>query len=219
MANNAGLVPQNVSGRSSQIVTTVLPANSGMPIFQAGDNFYLILATDGIEIQPFKQSRNVYSQGTGQSSPDSPFDGIQLYNTNSTNVVISLFVGFGSYIDNRLILANPLVSNISYPTAPVPNLVNAILIPDKTALPITDVNGVNYLGLQRQAIYVSNLDVSTTYYIKDTAGIVGSVLAVAPGFSVVYPAQGDFSLRPSGAGNVNCVVSEVYSAVKPTLGL
>lgn len=207
------------SDRSSQIVTTILTPvgtpGAKYPISQAGNNFYLVLATNTVSVKTDKGIENNYTQGTGLENP-SDFKWVEIGNPTPYNIVVSIFVGFGGYIDNRLIVADPLVSSVTVLTYGVPNALNEVDVIDKTAQAIVDQNGNNFLALSRVAIYVSNLDTGVTYFIWNSAK-TGSALAIAPAMNGVYGAGGNFVVAPNGVGLVNALVSEVYMAVRPTV--
>ncbi len=214
-ANTPGIVPVGIDGRSSQIVTTIIPAGESFPLLAAGDEFYLPLATGTISIKPNTGSDNLYTQGTGLRIKGNPFNQLQLTNNNAFNVIVSIFVGFGNYIDNRAILFNPLVGEIVLATWPTPNVAATLNIPDLSGNAFTDVNGIKRLALTRVAVYISNLDLATAYTMQDISGARG-IVTIQPASDIVYPANGDFRLHVP-AGTVNAIVSEIYQAVLPTL--
>ena len=213
--SNSGIVRTGVDGRSSQIITTIIPSGQSFPVLAAGDEFYLPLATGTVSIKPNTGSENLYTQGTGLSVKENPFNQLQVKNSNAFNVIISIFVGFGNYIDNRAILYNPLVANIVLPTWPAPNVATNLPINDISGNAFIDANGVNRLALTRVSIYISNLDLATAYTLKDSTGTMG-VVTVQPQTEIVFPVNGNFLLSVP-AGNVNAIVSEIYQAVLPTL--
>lgn len=215
-AGRPGVVPIEQSKRSSQVITTIIPANSSFPIFQAGNKFYLPLATAAIDIKPNGGSFATYTQGTGQGNDNSTFDQVQIRNNNAFNVIISIFVGFGDYIDQRAILYDPLVQTIVYPTYPVANAAVTVNIPDLSGQSIVDLNGTVYLAIARVGIYISNLDVAAVYTLSDYPGIIGSVLAIQAQTEITFPVSGNYKIR-NGVAPVNCFVSEAYRAVQPTL--
>ena len=225
VSGNAGTLPINARGRTAQVITTLLTprgtAGSRFEIAQAGNNFYVILATGGVFIQPQGGQKNEYTPGTGLYTPEAPFPLLQISNESAENIVISVFVGFGQYIDNRLIVADPLVSDVAFPTYPVPNAALEVDVPDRTNTQITDANGTNYLAIARVGIYVTNLDTGVTYFIWNEDGSAGAValLGIPPSQCSVYGANGNFKIAPNGAGNVNAIVSEVYKAIRPSLAL
>jgi hypothetical protein len=206
-----------INNKTAQIVTMVIAPGQVYPILQTGDNFYIIISTGVISVKPNNGGENSYSQGTGQQYPaGNEFTNLQIKNNNASSVVFSIFVGFGSYIDNRVILNDPFLSNVVYPTAPTPNVTNNINITDKSGQAILDINGNNYLALNRVAIYITNYDLASTYNLQDYLHIVGTAVGVSPATQIVFNASGDFSIHiPSST--INAVVSEVYQAVKPSL--
>lgn len=223
--NQAGVVPIGAKNRSSQIVTTILtPAGTPgakYPISQAGDNFYIVLATGVVTVRPNRGVVNNFSQGTGLSTPDAPFDYIEIGNPSTTeNLVVSIFVGFGGYIDNRLIVQDPLVSQVTYPTFPVPNVANFATVTDRSRLAITDANGENYIALRRVALYVFNLELATSYYVFNAAS-TARVAVCAPPLAITFPSAGDFVVADGAGGSapLNAVISEIYEVVRPTLGI
>lgn len=205
--------PEGVN-RTSQIVTTLIPANGTFPIFQAGTRFYIVLATGSLFVKPNSGSEAGYSQGTGlEVDKNNAFKQIQIRNPNSFNVILQIFVGFGSYIDNRLIVTDPNVTTIAFPTSPVVNTSSNILIPDLSGNAISGPNGEAFLALNRVAIYIANVDLASTYSIKNTLG-TATFLSVQPKTNAVFPAQGNYSF--SGGGTINATVCELYNVVKPS---
>ncbi len=204
--------------RTSQIVTTIIPAGQTFPIFQAGQEYYLIVATGQLYIKPNNGSENAYVQGTGLVVDDlNLFASLQIRNPNTYSVVLQIFVGFGGYIDNRLIVYDPNVLQVVYPTYPVNNTANEVLIPDRSGTPILDINGNAFLALNRVGIYVSNLDIGLVYNLQAliTAPNPAAVaLAVQPLTNIVFPVNADLRIKIP-AGNINAIVSEIYNAIRP----
>ena len=225
VSGNAGTPALAAKNRSAQVVTTLLTEagtlGSIFPISQSGDNFYIVLATGPVTCKPYGGQVNDYTQGTGLYTPDAPFANLQIENKGASPIVVSIFVGFGQYIDNRLIVSDPMVSDVAIATYPVPNAATSVTIADLSNTKVTDANGNVFLALNRTAIYVTNLDTGVTYFLWSTAGSVGAIalLGVPPSQCSVFGANGNFVLAPNGAGNVNAIVSQVYTAVRPTLGL
>lgn len=215
-SNRPGVVPGISDGRSSQTITTIIPAGGSTIISQAGQEFYLVLATGPVLIKPNNGSFNQYVQGTGEiANARNLFNNLQVKNPNTvSSVIISIFVGFGDYIDNRAILFNPLVVNAVYGTYPVTNSLVDILIPDLSQTSITDVNGVSRLALSRETIQVFNLDSGVVINIKNMA-LTKTVAVVQPLFSATLPMSGDFKIH-SPSAMLNCIVSEIYSTVLPS---
>lgn len=209
--------PQKVAPtQSAQIVSSVIGAGDVYPIFQTGDKFYVIISTGEIEIKPQGYSANNYSQGKGLRTPN-PFPNIQLRNNTANSIVFSIFVGFGDYIDNTTILFDPQVSEIVYPTYPVPNAASDINVADLSGQAFTDINGTEWLAIARSGIYMTNYDLATTYALQNTA-LNKTAIGVPPSTDIVFPVNGNFKVHVP-AGNINMVVSEVYRAISPTLSL
>ncbi len=215
MSQSPGIVPNIGVNRSSQIIATIIPAGKPLTIFQAGSRFYLIVATGVLTVKPNNSSANEYVQGTGLIVEDSNFfNQIRIENKTANPIVLQIFVGFGDYIDNRLIVYDPSVLQVPYSTSGVPNTLNEILIPDLSATPILDANGTKYLALNRIAIYISNVDNGDAYDLQNLAG-TKAVLAVQPLTNIVFPCSGSLKLKVP-TGTINAVVSEIYNAILPT---
>jgi len=214
-ANNIGTV-----AKSAQVVTAIIgPAGSATdkyPIFQGGVAFYLTLATGPLWIQPSGGSMDQYSQGTGKRSDESrPFTQLQIVNKTPNPVIFSVWVGWGDYIDNRVIMNNPMISNVVVPTSPIVNSTNNINIPDLGGAPILDIDGVTWLALTRTEICVSNYDIATTYTVEGMNAPHAPVWAVHPLTDVSRNVNGNFRIHiPSST--INAIVSEVYQAIKPS---
>lgn len=212
-SNRPGVVPGSSRGRSSQIVTLLIPANKPIQLFQAGQQFYLTLASGAVKIKPNNGSENTYQQGKGQVVPlDNCFTSLQITNPNPFSVVISIFVGFSDYIDNSLILFNPQIANVVYPTYPVSAAAANLLIPDLSGSAFFDSNGTEWLALSRVSIYISNIDTGLTYNLQNTAANK-TLLSVFPATNVTLPFSGNF--RITDGATLKMIVSEVYMAVLP----
>lgn len=214
--NNQGSFAPSGPNRTSQIITTILPAGATLPIFQAGDEFYIVVATAALKIKPNNGSENEYVQGTGLKVNDQNiFANLQVRNDNPFNTVVQIFVGFGGYIDNRLITSDPNNYQAPYATYPIPNSAGTIDIPDLSGQAFIGVDGKTYLALSRRALYVSNLTLADTYNLQGIDGLPGSplyLLGVFPQTSIVYEASGHLQIKvPSG--NINALVSEVYNSI------
>lgn len=211
--NNAGRFGATGENRSSQIITNVIGANETFPVFQPGDAFYLVVATGKLLIKPNTGSQNEYVQGTGlRPGNNAIFKQVELKNPNTFPVVFQLFVGFGDYIDNRLIVNDPNQIQAPYATHPVPNVSNDLAIPDLSGQAFIDANGIPMLALNRVTIYVSNIDLALIYDIRNNAD-TATMLSVQPSSNIGYPANGNFRIKTPSA-NINATVSEIYNAIR-----
>lgn len=201
--------------RGSLIVTTIVPANSAQQFFASGQTFYLVVCTGVLKIKPNNGPEAEYVQGTGLVADSlNLFKALQITNEGASPVVARIFVGFGDYIDNRLIVYDPSVIQAPYPTYPVPNVAGIVAIPDKTGQAVLGINGERYLALNRISLYISNLTVADAYDLCNADGSK-AVLRVFPATSIIYTGNGDLSMRvPSG--NLNAIISEVYNVILAT---
>lgn len=208
-------LPPKGGNRTSQIVTSIIPANTTFPIFQTGDNFYFVVSTGVLKVKPNNGSENEYVQGTGVLVDDlNIFKNIQIRNDNAFPVVFRIFVGFGNYIDNRLIVFDPTVFNAVYSTYGIVNSAPDVLIPDLSGQSFVAADGKVYLALGRKSLFVSNIDTGITYSIQNVA-LSKTLLFVFPQTSIVLEWGGDLKIH-SPSANINAVVTEVYAAILPT---
>jgi hypothetical protein len=136
-------------------------------------------------------------------------------NKTANAVIFSIWVGWGDYIDNRVIMNNPMISNVCVPTSPIVNSTNNINIPDLSGAPIVDIDGVTWLALTRTEICVSNYDIATTYTVEGMNAPNAKVRAVHPLTDIVMQNNGNFRINiPTSA--INAIVAETYQAVKPS---
>lgn len=213
-----GVVPNVGIRRTAQIVNTIVPASTTLPISQAGEAFYIIAASGPVQVRPSNGAFNTYYTGTGiRADANANFDMLEVRNSTAHSITISIWVGFGEYVDNRVILVSDLFFSVIYPTYPVPNAASNILIPDRSGSAILDINGNSWLALNRISLQITNFDTANAMPIKDTANAVGSVLACLPNTSLIMSMSGDYRIT-IGATALNCIVSETYNAIQPTLG-
>jgi len=203
-------------GRTSIIYPIVVPANSVAPVPCAGTTFYVTVCTGPIDIRPYGGVFNTYTNGKGlKLKQENAFSSLEVRNTTSQPLVVQLFVGFDEFIDNALILANTgqtLVANPTYSTASSATNVN---ITDLSGGAFTDINGIEWYALQREAIYVSNLDSGVTLLLQQFGSIISNgpaVIAIFPTQNLRYAASGDYCLNVGG-GNINALCSELYQSI------
>lgn len=202
--------------RTSIIFPLVIPAGQVGAVPIAGTTFYVTVATAPVDIRPLNGVFSRYVQGQGlKVQTVNAFPALEVKNPNANAVVVQVFVGFDDMIDNRLILANTgqqLVANPTYPTASAAANIDIL---DLSGGPFTDINGEQWLALQREAIYVFNPDAGVTLLLQE----FGSVVANGPAVAVIYPvtslryaAGGNYTINVGG-GNINAIVSELYQAI------
>lgn len=217
--NSSGRSLGTVLSRTSITINNIVPANSILQVPCAGTQFYVVVQTAPISIRPSGGVFNVYEQGTGlQLEEINAFQLLEVKNENAFAVVFSIFVGFDQYIDNRLILTNTGQQLVANPTYPVVSAAATVAITDLAGSQFTDINGDDWYALSREAIYIFNPDPGVTLLLQ----LAGSVVSNGPAVAIIYPvtslryaASGDYSLSVGG-GNINAIVSELYSAIPAT---
>jgi hypothetical protein len=219
--NTAGQLPTTGSRRTSSTISSYCPAGQTIQYPVAGSNFYLRASSSPIQIRPSNDVFDTYTPGTGKLVDESNlFSMIEVYNPNTFPVSYSIFVGFGEFIDRRLIIETDLILPVPKPTySPTPAVAGPILIPDISGSPFLDANGNNWLALNRLAIYIDNLSASNIDLLNAASTdtnpfpILGTVF---PGTTRTFPYSGDYSLLV-GASAIEAVVTELYSATVPTI--
>lgn len=209
--NQTVLAPQG-----GRLLNMSIPANTTQRAVSTGTQAYLIVATAPVNMRPLGGDFVTYSQGTGVNT-NLPFAYVEIENFQSYPVVISIWIGFDSFIDNRLILANEQNANIAFPTYPVPNAATFINIVDLTGGPFRDINGNLWLALNRVAIQIFNLDAGNSYplYQYNPAGSAGTnrIAEIPPApLPLRLDISGNFTINVGGA-SVNMVISEIYNAI------
>ena len=216
--NVGGLVQPGALKRSAQIINTIIPAGVTLPIFQAGQAFYVIACNGPLSIRPRDGVFASYYVGTGvRADPGNLFDLLEVKNANAYPVTLSLWVGFGDFIDNRLIPVSDLFFPIVFPTYPVAGALTSIDLPDRSGTAILDIDGTTWLALSRLQILMTNFDGANPMpVVNRTGAVIGRVFACLPNTSAVLEFAGDYRIT-LGAVALNCLVSEVYNCITPTL--
>jgi hypothetical protein len=201
-----------------------LPLAAGQTITQpgSGTRAYLVIATAPVNMRARgaaygTTSYSLFEQGQGisQAGEDAvPFDVVDIQNPNAVPIVISIWIGFSDFIDNRLILANATVQNIANPVYPVANAALNVQIPDLTGGSFFDINGKLWLPLYRIAIEVFNTSNADIYFLQKlgATGLAdGSIGAVQPLTPVRFDVSGDYSIIQAAA--INAIINEIYAAI------
>jgi hypothetical protein len=215
---NAGLVPSAALRRTAQIINTIILANSTLPLFQAGEAFYIIACNSSVEIRPANGTFNSYYTGTGvRVDSQNAFDQLEVRNSHDFPVTISLWVGFGNYIDNRSILISNLFYRVGFPLNPVASANVSLDMLDKSGTAIVDINGKTWLALNRIQVLMTNFDMINSIPFLDMAGAVGAIFSCLPNTSAVFELDGDYLITLGGTP-LNCIIAEIYNCIEPTLG-
>lgn len=223
LTNSAGKPPSTPYGKASQILPLIVPAGKTIPVPIRGDSFYLIYASNTVNIRPRAQfgvgDFSGYTQGLGLDVPaENAFDMLEVYNPDPTNsIYILLFAGFDRLIDNRLVLTE--AATFKQVIVPVYNsaasAAASVAVTDKSGTSVTDQNGVTWFAISRTAVNIFNTDLTNLLVVSNLLAttVIG---AVYPLTTLRYDAAGGMSVQKSGGGNVPGVIAEIYSAVKPT---
>jgi hypothetical protein len=184
--------------RSSIVITVTIPANGVLPYPVYGESFYFLGATAPIEAKTDKTSYKPYRKGTGENFPaELRFTRLEIKNDNAFAVQVTLWAGFGQYIDNRFEIVDTFTSIQGWVSSQINAGASAIF----TGAPVGS-------QIQRKAIVVSNIDANNTLVIRDKNN--NFCCAVFPNTSITLPISGEVRVfNPTGA-NIQCYVSEVW---------
>lgn len=198
---------------NQEIVTSAIHPGVSFPLFNAGRSFYFSLLTAALYARPRGGSWVLYSQGQGLKTK--PFTEIEIWNTTANPIVFSISIGFGEFIDNRLITVGGVEQPVVFPTYDANSLAfNNLAIPDMSGQSFTDLNGVVWLAVARQALQIFNTDSGQAILLAND-GLTKNVANVPPLTGITLPWSGNFRIKPPVA-NIAGIVSETYQAVKPT---
>lgn len=208
-----------VQPQGGRLVNMSLPAGQTVRAMSSGTQAYLVVATAPVNMRPLGGDFTTFNQGTGIATR-TPFQYVELNNFQSYPVVVSLWVGWDTFIDKRLIVNNASQPNIAFPTYPTPNTALFINIVDLSGGAFTDINGNLWLALYRQSILISNFS-SGTYNLGGYSPIgasTGTSIGIIPPAPtpVRYDVSGNFTIQTGGTP-VNMVVSEIYSCIAGTV--
>jgi len=196
MQNNVNNLEQ--FSRSSFVVKVSIAAGAIYSLPCYGDSFYLLGATLPVEIKTDLTAYKPYRKGTGEKFPEQlRFGRIEVLNPNVDAVVLTLWVGFGEYIDNRFeILENYTVVQGS----------STVTI--GAGATVTFTGAVTGQNIQRKAFLISNLDPSNPVILRDSAG--NNCAAVFPQTSVMIPVSGEIRVHNSTGAAISVYMSEIF---------
>lgn len=221
--SSAGAPIPRAGARSSVVFNTIIPAGTTIPITNSGSEFYLLVVTLPVLIRPSNGVFNQYVQGTGERFLDADaFSGLEIANPNALPVAVSIFIGWQTFVDNRLILSNGqgagVNSGVVYPTYPTANAAAVINFTDLSGSYFNDINGNRWIAVSRVAIVVCNIDSGTTFLIMKATAATASdpaIAAVYPLTSWNEPISGNYRMA-TGGGNINVIAHEIYAAIPAT---
>lgn len=224
--NSSGGQTAPTPNQQGGILAITIPAGGTRPSSIPGCFFYVIAASGPVEIRPSGGDFNTFQPGTGYQLPNGPagipysFQLLELFNPNTESPVsVAVFVGFGTFIDNRLILESGVVQPVMKVTySGVPAVPGPILIEDISGQAFSDQNGIQWLAIQRICFYVDNLNTAGNLIVQNAASDGQNCGTVFPATVRTFPVSGDFTLD-EGGGNVSACVTEIYNAVLPNIPL
>lgn len=221
--NTQGAELPNVKNRQSLFITNSIAAGAVVPFPISGTEFYVTVCTAPINIRPnaggSSGSFNSYGQGTGlKVALENAFDTIEIANPNAFPVTFQIFVGFDEYVDKRLYLASVLTPQVAFPTYPTAAAATGVNITDISGNAFTDINGGKWFAISRTSILISNIDAGVTLLVQKAGSVVANGPAIAfvpPLTAIELNVSGNYRLSVGG-GNVNAIVSEIYTALAAT---
>ena len=218
--NASQVLPVAGVARSNVYYSGSISAGSTIPVPVNGTQFYVLACSSSLDINynPGGTFQTYYT-GTGLQLDDaSAFTSLQVRNNSSSSVSVLIFIGFGKFIDNRLIIDQNTNPNVCVATSITPSTSPLIQIPDKSGMLITSAQGKQYYAMSRTSIIVSNVDQTQGVYLQAVG--VGSltnnasgVVFVPPTQDIVFPCSGDYAIKLNGSTNVNVIVSEIYTGI------
>lgn len=205
------------TGQTSRVIATSISAGQTIPFAIAGTSFYVSASSAAIMVRPSGGEFTSYVQGTGLQILNG-FDSLEINNPGSSPVSFQIFVGFDTFLDRRLFLAQSNTPNVAFPTYSTPMTAPAVAITDLSGQGFFDLDGNPWLAIQRLYIVISNVDASATVLVQKQGTVTQNgpaIAAVFPNTSWIEALSGNFALNVGG-GNVNCIVHEIYQSIPPS---
>ena len=220
------------NSRTSAAWPMVVPPGQTITLQAGGNTFYLVSANVSVNIRPDQGVFSAYVQGTGKNCDF--FSYLEVNNPGAQPAVLSLFVGWQDFIDNRLIISAASNSSVVFQTRPnqlIPN--DAIDINDKIGQAFAS-GGKSWLAVARTAVLVFNTDPATVLYLiakpNDLYTVATTIAVIPPQTALRYDAGGDMALVWSGVAPAPtkppgwnpalpyfpAIVSEIYQAIPNT---
>ncbi len=198
--------------RTSRVAVFPLAANEIARVPGSGTSFYIVDCDSDafVGIKTDKTSEEFFTVGTGKSFTAEQFFGaIELRNTSASAIVVTMFIGFGDYIDHRTnIVGNRLSSILPVIEPKTKPLANpAVTLAAATALALSGV-APSTLYLRRKAIVVSNIDPNNNLQVRDAANIV--MLTIFPQTSITLPLSESCNIFNPNVAAVALSVGEIW---------
>lgn len=215
--NTQGLVRPDMTGRTSHVLTLVVPAGATLPYPVAGSEFYVVVATGPLHIRPSGQTFNLYTEGQGLECHNAPFQELEIRNETAEAITCRIFIGFDGFIDKRLVISNTETPQVAYPTYSDPTGApeTEVEITDKSGHEFLDINGEKWFALERVAILIFNESSTDSYRVQATSASDAdgpSIATVFPQTGIRLDISGDYVIN-NGATDIEAVVTEIYKAI------
>jgi hypothetical protein len=222
--NSSGLVTAPVAGQSGLLYSGTLAAGQTIPIPCQGTQFYLVTAPTPLRVKQSGGSFGLYPQGTGlQVGKESAFSLIEVNNPTQTTIAFQIYVGFASFIDKRLISAQPVQQIFHLPNVTPLGGGTQVQIPDLSGTQFADyvTPSIVWLAIQRVSLTVLALPfVDTDGTIIVYAGNRSVAIGAIVGNTDAFPQPPPFVINSSGYYSVTSEMAggtytawEIYDAV------
>jgi hypothetical protein len=160
------------STKAAVQVTRIIPAGETVGMEAYGRSFYVLKANAELEINTDLTAPKVYKRGKGENFPELfRFKRLEVKNTAAFAVTVTLWIGFGEYIDKNVdVSENPSaligIGFTSIAASPGPG--NSVTL---TGAPPS----ANYL--RRKSVIITNLDPANFLEYTDGTNAAGVVFA------------------------------------------
>ncbi len=216
MNGNNSTLPQGIS-RTSATTRLVLAPGETRTIAVYGTMFYIV-DSDGIgdavyiSIKTNKTIEELFTAGCGKEFADDQFfSRLDVKNISTTQTVtLTLFSGFGDYIDRRLTIVDGRFNSV-VPVREAPTLLKSNNPSTIGAGATLTFNTLPAGTIRRKALVVSNMDLANSLIIRDSANVGGC--AVFPQTSVTLPVSGEIKVYNGTASIIVCYISEIFYTV------
>lgn len=212
-------LPENVVRTSRTFQLVLAAANNPQSIQripQAGVRFYIVESNSdaGLLIKTDKTSDELFTVGTGKEfSEEQYFTALQITNENPVPITITLFAGFGDYIDKRTTIVGNRLQSILPTIEPVVQAFSVKVV----GVPVTAIAGgadIPTTGtptptqLRRKAILVSNLDPNLNLQLKDQDGNICHT--IFNNTCQIIPVSGIITLHNPNGSSISCQFTELW---------
>lgn len=189
--------------RSSVVEYRTIKAGGFEGIGHYGESFYVIAATAPFEAKTELTAYKPYRAGTGEKFPEElRFKRLEFRNPNAFDITVMVWVGFGKYIDNRLLVIEGFTEVVARAGTTIPAYNN-------NPANIIWLDGApNGNRVQRKAVIVSNPDSQSDLQVVDEAGNI--VATVFYRSSCNLPIAGKVGIRNVNGSAVTASVSEIW---------